>query len=149
MTIAKDCIVSIHYKLKNEAGQVINASSDGEPLAFKHGTGAIIPGLEKELDEFSVKIQPEDGYGQINPNLFSVLRKEAFSGIDDIRPGMQFQAQDDRGNTQVITVKSVEGDEITVDRNHPLAGEILYFDIKVESVQCVTYREAGSLAGNE
>lgn len=141
MEIKNGSIVSIHYKLKNEAGLIVNASTDGEPLVFQHGTGAIIPGLEKELtgkktaDEFSVEIQPEDGYGEVNPCLYSVLNKEAFSGIENLEPGMQFQAQDENGNSQIIRVMSVEGDEITVDRNHPLAGRKLFFDISIISVE--------------
>lgn len=141
MKISKGNIVSMHYKLKNEAGQVMNASTDGEPLVFKHGTRAIIPGLEKELtgrkagDKFSVEIQPEDGYGEINPCLYAELKREAFSGIDNIKAGMQFQAKDDKGNTQVIRVMSVEDDKVTVDRNHPLAGKTLFFDINIVSVE--------------
>lgn len=141
MEIQNGSIVSMHYKLKNEAGQVINASTDGEPLVFQHGTRAIIPGLEKELtgkktgDEFSVEIQSEDGYGVVDPCLYAVLKKEAFSGIENLEPGMQFQAQDENGNSQIIRVMSVEGDEITVDRNHPLAGRTLLFDISIISVE--------------
>ncbi|MCK5786970.1 MAG: peptidylprolyl isomerase [Candidatus Sabulitectum sp.] len=147
MTIENNCIVSIHYKLKNKYGEVINASSEGEPLTFLHGSGAIIPGLDKELvgrqagDEFSVEIPPEDGYGQIDPCLYAVLKIETFSGIDEVKPGMQFQAQDEKGNSQIIRVMAVEGDQVTVNRNHPLAGETLYFDIKVESVQNASHKE--------
>ena len=141
MEIQSGSIVSIHYKLKNEAGQIINASTEGEPLVFQHGTRAVIPGLEKELtgkkagDEFSVEIQPEDGYGEVNPSLYAVLKKEVFSGIENLESGMQFQAQDENGNSQIIRVTSVEGDEITVDRNHPLAGRTLFFDISIVSVE--------------
>ncbi len=85
MKIKDGCIVSIDYSLKNESGQVVNASTEGEPLVFKFGTGAIIPGLEKELsernsgEEFSVVIQPRDGYGEVNPKLYSELKREVFS----------------------------------------------------------------------
>ncbi len=141
MIIKDGNIVSMHYSLKNKTGEVINASTDGEPLVFKYGTGAIIPGLEKDLagksagEEFSVEVKPEEGYGEVNPALFAVLKREAFTGIDDIKPGMQFEAQDENGNSQIITVKSVKDEEITVDRNHPLAGETLYFDINIVSVK--------------
>ena len=147
MTIENNCVVSIHYKLKKRNGEVINASSEGKPLTFLHGSGAIIPGLDKELagrktgDEFSVEILPEDGYGQVDPCLYAVLKIDAFSGIDEVKPGMQFQAQDEKGSSQIIRVMVVEDDQVTVDRNHPLAGETLYFDIKVESVQKASQRE--------
>ncbi len=58
-----------------------------------------------------------------------------------MEPGMQFQARDDKGNTQIITVRSIDGDKVTVDRNHPLAGKTLFFDIKVESVRGATEEE--------
>lgn len=141
MKIQNGSIVSIHYKLKNEAGQVINASTAGEPLVYKQGTGAIIPGLEKELtgkkawEEFTTEIQPSDGYGEVNPCLHAVLKREAFSGISDIEPGMQFQTHDDKGNSQIIRVMSVDGDKVTVDTNHPLAGKTLYFEINILSVE--------------
>ncbi len=140
MMIKNGSIVSIHYELKNEAGEVISASAEKEPLVFQHGTGAIIPGLEKELtgrkagDEFVAVIPPEEGYGEINPCLYAVLKREAFSGIEEIKPGMQFQTQDENGNSQTIRVMVVENDEVTVDRNHPLAGRTLFFDVRIVSV---------------
>ncbi len=141
MKIENGSIVAMDYKLKNDVGEVINASSTGEPLIFKHGTGAIIPGLEKHLtgkssgDFVKVEVQPEEAYGEINPCLYAVLKKEAFSGIEDIHAGMQFQAQDENGNSQIIRVMAVEGDEVTVDRNHPLAGKTLFFEINIVSVE--------------
>lgn len=140
MDIRKNRVASFHYKLKNEQDQIISASPDESPLTYMHGTGAIIPGLESELegksegDEFSVTVSPEEGYGQKNPDLVAVLKRDAFQGIDEIEPGMQFQAQDNNGNLQVITVTSVDGDSITVDRNHPLAGVTLNFDISIVMV---------------
>lgn len=140
MIIENGSVVSIHYQLKNEAGEVISASTGEEPLVFKHGTGAIIPGLEKELtgrkagDAFSAVVPPEEGYGEINPCLYAVLKREAFSGIEEIKPGMQFQTQDENGNSQTIRVMVVENGEVTVDRNHPLAGRTLFFDIRIVSV---------------
>jgi len=141
MIIENGCIVSIHYELRNTDGTVISASPEGTPLTYVHGSGSIISGLERELtgkragDEFRAVIQPEDGYGKINPNLITVFKREAFAGIDSIQPGAQLQAQDSQGGIQIITVKSVSDEEVTVDRNHPLAGQTLVFDIKVESVR--------------
>ncbi|MFO8184486.1 MAG: peptidylprolyl isomerase [Candidatus Aegiribacteria sp.] len=155
MTIEDRKVVSISYTLKNEEGDVLSASKEGEPLTYMHGVNSIIPGLEKALagkeenDEFSVEIGPEEGYGEENPELVSVLRKEAFSGVDEIRPGMQFQARDERGNVQIITVKSVDADEVTVDRNHPLAGETLTFDVKVENVREPTEEELEAAQRND
>lgn len=147
MVIEDTSVVSIHYTLKNEEGEVLSQSPEDEPLTYMHGTQSIIPGLEKELtgrksqEEFSVQVEPEEGYGPVHPQLITVLDKEAFQGVDQVEPGMQFQARDDKGNTQIITVRSIDGDKVTVDRNHPLAGKTLYFDIKVESVREATEEE--------
>ena len=147
MVIEDSKVVSIQYTLKNESGEVLSRSPEDKPLTYMQGTNSIIPGLEKELagreeqEEFSVELQPEEGYGPVHPQLISVLDRKAFQGVEDIQPGMQFQARDDKGNTQIITVKAVEGDKVTVDGNHPLAGKTLYFDIKVESVREPTEEE--------
>ena len=140
MVISDGSIVTIHYKLKNVAGEVVSASPEDNPLVFKQGTGAIIPGLEKDMagkksgDKFSVTIEPSEGYGEVNEELYAEIKREAFSGINEIKPGMQFQTEDDNGNTQVIKVVSVDEKKITVDRNHPLAGKTLFFDIEVIAV---------------
>ncbi len=140
MVISDGSIVTMHYKLKNAAGEVISASEDSNPLVFKQGTGAIIAGLEKDMagkkpgDKFSVTVESSEGYGEVNEELYAEIKREAFSGIDNIEPGMQFQTEDDNGNTQVIKVVSVDDEKITVDRNHPLAGKTLLFDIEVLAV---------------
>jgi len=147
MNIQNNRVATFHYKLKDDNGQVISASPEDNPLTYLHGSGAIIPGLERELegktegDEFSVTVSPEDGYGEKNPNLIAVLKKEAFHGIDEIAPGMQFQAQDNNGNVQIVTVTSVGDDEVTVDRNHPLAGMALNFEVSVIEVREATGEE--------
>ena len=147
MNIQNNRVASFHYKLKDDNGQVISASPEDNPLTYMHGSGAIIPGLERELEgktegeKFSVTVSPQEGYGEKNPDLFAVLKREAFQGIDEIAPGMQFQAQDNNGNIQVVTVTSVGEDEVTVDRNHPLAGMTLNFEVSVVEVREATEEE--------
>ena len=141
MNIQNKRVATFHYKLKDDNGEVISASPEDNPLTYTHGTGAVIPGLEKALegrikgDEFSVTVPPEEAYGEKNPALFAVMKREALSGVDEIEPGMQFQAQDNKGNMQVITVTAVNEDSVTVDRNHPLAGMSLNFHVKVVDVK--------------
>lgn len=141
MNIESMRVAAFHYILRDDAGQVISSSSEGDPLTYMHGTGSIIPGLERELtgkkegDEFSVAVSAEDAYGERSPEMISVLHRDAFQGIDDLKPGLQFQVQDNNGHVQMITVQSVDEDRVTVDRNHPLAGKDLYFDISVVSVR--------------
>lgn len=146
MQIAKDLVASIEYTLTDDAGNVIDSSVGGEPLAYLHGAGNIIPGLEDALegkkagDTFKVNIAPADGYGEKNEGLMQVVPKEMFQGVDTIEVGMQFHAQTDHG-LQVITVAAVEGNNITVDGNHPLAGKNLNFDVKVIEVRAASEEE--------
>lgn len=146
MVIADQKVVSIHYKLTDDDGQVLQASAAGEPLSYVHGAGNIIPGLEsalagkKEGDKLDVSVDSEQAYGARNDALIQELPREVFEGIDEIQEGMQFQAHSERG-TQVITVTKVDGDRVTVDANHPLAGQSLNFEVEVDSVREATTEE--------
>ncbi|MDI1300460.1 MAG: peptidylprolyl isomerase [bacterium] len=146
MQIANDVVVSIEYTLTDDQGNVIDSSAGGEPLAYLHGAGNIIPGLEAALegkvvgDAFKVSIAPADGYGEKNDDMLQQVPREMFQGVDVIEAGMQFHAQTDHG-MQVITVSAVEGDLVTVDGNHPLAGQNLHFDVKVLEVRAPSEEE--------
>ncbi|MEX2327622.1 MAG: FKBP-type peptidyl-prolyl cis-trans isomerase, partial [Pseudomonadales bacterium] len=114
---------------------------------YLHGGGGIIPGLEKALEgreageDLSVVIEPEEGYGPINDDLIQNVPKTAFEGVEKVEPGMQFQASGQNGAVQNITVVKVEEEEVTIDANHPLAGQTLEFDVKVEEVREPTPEE--------
>ncbi len=144
MNITKDSVASFHYTLKDDDGNTIDTSEGQEPLPYLHGAGNIVPGLERELegkvigDKVSVIVKPADGYGELNETLMQELPKSMFAGIDDIEAGMDFQAETDNGQ-QMVTVTKVEGDTVTIDGNHPLAGKNLHFDVEVTEV-----REASS-----
>ncbi len=141
MLIAVNKAVSIDYTLTNDAGEVIDSSAGGAPLVYLHGAGNIIAGLENALegkqagDELSVAIEPEDGYGEYSVELVSTLGREMFEGVDQLEVGMQFHASGPDGSMQVVTVRDVDGDEVTVDGNHPLAGQRLNFQVKVVAVR--------------
>ncbi|WP_106477284.1 FKBP-type peptidyl-prolyl cis-trans isomerase [Phytohalomonas tamaricis] len=140
MQIAQNAVVAFHYTLTNEAGEVLDSSEGREPLAYLHGSGNIIPGLEKELagrqsgDKLQVRVEPAEGYGEIQPALVQEVPRDAFQGVEEIQPGMQFQAQTE-GGPLLVTVTKLEGDTVTVDGNHPLAGETLNFDVSIEEVR--------------
>ncbi len=146
MQIGDHKVVSIHYTLRDKDGQVIDSSEGSSPLAYIHGKGNIIPGLEDGLlgkavgDKLTVVVAPEHGYGVHNENLVQVLPRDMFQGIDDIQPGMQFQAVGGNGPV-VITVKGVDGDRVTVDGNHELAGVELHFDVEIVDVRDATAEE--------
>ncbi|MBT4613180.1 MAG: peptidylprolyl isomerase [Gemmatimonadetes bacterium] len=148
MQIAEKCVVSIQYKLSDDEGEVLDSSEDGEPLVYLHGADNIIPGLEKELtgkqvgDSLKVTIQPEEGYGAVNEEMIQTVERSAFEGVDKIEPGMRFEAAgEEEGETQLIVVVEVTDDEVTVDGNHPLAGEVLHFEVTVDEVREATEEE--------
>lgn len=146
MLIAPQKIVLIHYTLTDEAGDVLDSSEGNDPLAFIQGVGNIIPGLEQALEgkaageRFNVRIEPEDAYGDRDPELIQSVPITAFDGVADIEPGMQFQAETHEG-LQMVTVIEVEGDEVILDGNHPLAGIPLHFDIEIVEVRDATEEE--------
>ena len=147
MQIAEQSVVSIHYTLTNDAGETLDTSDGREPLVYLHGAQNIIPGLENELtgksvgDSFDVTIQPENAYGTVNPELVQTVPHSAFEGVEKVEPGMQFQARGDDGETQVIAVTEVTDSGVTVDGNHPLAGQVLNFSVCVEKVREATEDE--------
>jgi FKBP-type peptidyl-prolyl cis-trans isomerase SlyD len=151
MKIAENIVVSIHYELTNTTGEVLDSSLDKEPLTYLHGTGGLIPGLEKALDgrgageKMDVEIAPEDAYGPVNDELIQSVPRSAFEGVDKIEPGMSFQTGgdegDDEGEEQRVTVLAVSDDTVTIDANHPLAGETLRFNVSIEAVRAPTEEE--------
>lgn len=146
MEIANQRVVYIHYTLTNDAGEVLDSSRGAEPLAYLQGGGNIIPGLENALvgktagDKLVVKVAPAEGYGERNEQLVQNVPRRAFQGIKDIQPGMSFTAQGSGGPMRVVVTRVV-GDMVTVDGNHPLAGENLTFDVEITEVRTATEEE--------
>jgi FKBP-type peptidyl-prolyl cis-trans isomerase SlyD len=156
MQVAKNSVVAIDYKLTDDSGEVIDSSEGQEPLAYLHGAGNIIPGLEEALDgkvagdQLQVAVPAEDGYGERSGELVQVIAREQFGDVEDLRVGMQFQVQTDEGYL-VFTVVRVDGDAVTIDGNHPLAGRNLNFDVTVRDVREATDEELshGHVHGGE
>lgn len=146
LMIGKNAVVSIHYTLKDDAGQIMDSSSGGEPLTYLHGANNLIPGLESELDgktagqSFSATIAPAHAYGETNPALVQQVDRAMFQGVDVVEPGMAFTAQGPQGQQQIM-VTAVDGDQVTVDANHPMAGKTLHFDVEVMNVRDATAQE--------
>lgn len=146
MEVAESRVVTLHYTLTNDAGEVLDSSVDGQPLVFLHGAGNIIPGLEKALlgkkagDKLKVHIAPEDAYGLHEPGLVQTLPRRMFKGVGNLKVGQQLQAQSDHG-TRTIVIKAIAGDMVTVDGNHALAGVALNFDVELLEVRAATAEE--------
>ena len=131
MLIADNKAVSIDYTLTNDAGEVIDSSAGAAPLVYLHGASNIIVGLEKALlgkqagDEIEVSVEPEEAYGEYSAELVATLNRAMFEGVDQLEVGMQFHASGPNGGMQIVTVRDIDGDDVTVDGNHPLAGQRL------------------------
>jgi len=145
--IAENTVVAMHYTLKDDQGQVIDSSEGQDPLTYLQGAGNIIPGLEAALvgkgegEALDVRIDPKDGYGDKVEELVQTVNRSVFEGVESVEPGMVFQAESPDGNAQRIHVVAVDGDEVTIDANHPLAGVALNFSVNVEKVREATPEE--------
>ncbi len=146
MNITPDQVVSIHYTLRDESGAVIDASTAGEPLAYLHGHGNLIPGLERELtgkragDKLQVSIAPADGYGEYDRELVQSVPRRSLRGVPNVQVGMRLQAQTPQG-PRAVTVTHLRGDMVTLDGNHPLAGKTLNFEVEIAAVRAATDEE--------
>lgn len=150
MKIIQDAVVTLHYVLKNDNGDIIDQSTEERgPLSILQGHGNIIPGLEEELldksagDTFSAVISPEQGYGEYQDNMVQVAPLSGFKSDDEneqLQEGMQVQVETNQGEAVAI-VTSIKEEEVTLDLNHPLAGETLHFEINVVEVRAAEKNE--------
>lgn len=142
MQITKNTVAAIHYTLRDNEGQVLDSSSGRDPLYYLHGAGNLIAGMEEGLegktpgDKFSLKITPEKGYGEVDPQMIQQVPRSAF-GSQEVKPGMKFSTN--QGG--VVTVTEVGLENVTVDANHPLAGIELNFDVEIMEVRSATPEE--------
>ncbi|MCB1228695.1 MAG: peptidylprolyl isomerase [Verrucomicrobiae bacterium] len=138
-TIEKDKVASIHYKLTNDAGDVVDTSQGREPLEYLHGHGNIVAGLENALtgksegESLKVSVSPEEGYGQPDESLVIDVPREHLP-VEELAPGMRFSAETSAG-MRLFTVQEVGEDKVKLDGNHPLAGETLHFEVDVVGVR--------------
>ena len=138
----------MHYTLKNNHESVIDSSEGHDPLAFIFGTGFIIPGLEKALlgkskdDKLQAAILPEDGYGLRSDDQIATVPLTNFKAEagEKLEVGMQVQVESNQGAT-VALVTEIKGNDVTLDLNHPLAGETLHFDVEIVDVRNATPEE--------
>jgi FKBP-type peptidyl-prolyl cis-trans isomerase SlyD len=145
MQISSHKVVSIHYTLRDNQGNILDSSEGRDPLHYIQGIGNLIPGMEEGLegkqkgDKLDIKVSPEKGYGVRSEEMIQQVPRSAF-GDQEVQVGMQFQAQSNHG-TQVVTVTEVGLESITVDGNHPLAGVELNFAVEVMDIREATQDE--------
>lgn len=141
MTIASNSVVSIHYTLTDDDGNTLDSSIGGEPLVYLHGAQNIIPGLENALvgkqvgDKLDVRVEPAEGYGDVQAHMIQEVPKEAFKGVDELEVGMRFTGATEDGGQIPVVITAVSDSTVTVDGNHPLAGKHLNFAVSIEEIR--------------
>ncbi len=145
MKISADKAITLNYTLKDDEGKLLDESKDCS-FFYLHGHHNIIPGLENALtdktkgDTFSLVLEPKDAYGEYNPAITQTIARSAF-GEEAIEVGMQFHAEGDDGQPVMITISEINGDDVTIDGNPPLAGVTLHYDVEVMDVRDATKDE--------
>lgn len=146
MQAMKDKVVSIYYTLTDDTGKVLDKTGDDAVFSYLHGNGNIIPGLEKAIDgknpgdAFQVRVEPDDAYGPRDDSHIFEMDKEPFDSVKDLAVGMQIPVETDHG-VHILTIREINGDKVTVDANHPLAGVTLNFDVRLQDVRDATADE--------
>ncbi|MCL1056956.1 peptidylprolyl isomerase [Shewanella gelidimarina] len=162
MKITEKCAVSIHYRLSDAKGQLVESSFEGKPMLYLHGAENMIPGLEAALEGkeqgnvLDVTVDAEQAYGAYHDGLCQEVPIASFGDIEDIVPGMRFIAETEMGQ-RPVQVTEVKDDVVIVDGNHPLAGQTLSFNVEVLEVRAATEEEiahghihaGGSCGGGE
>ena len=132
--------VKIHYTGTFDDGEVFDSSRKVEPLEFEVGTGQVIPGFDNAVvgmavgEKKQVRLLEDEAYGPYNPEMVFDADPEQFEEGLVLEVGQQFQTQMEDGTPLLLTVKSVEGEKITLDANHPMAGKVLNFDLEVVEI---------------
>lgn len=146
MQVGNNCVVAFHYALSNGRGVELDSTRGHLPALCLHGRGQLVPGLERALsgrvvgDRFEVVVPAVQGFGLRDPDLVQVLPRACVEHAGTIEVGMQFQAHTESGVLPVRVVAVTE-DCITVDGNHPWAGEDLHFSVEIRHVRPATRDE--------
>lgn len=139
-------VVSFHYTLRDPSGRVLDSSAGGEPISYLEGAGQIIDGLDEQLrlagagEKSRVVVPAKKAYGERDPAQVQRVKRALLPVEGELKPGDQFQTDTDQF-APVVTVMSVEGDDVLLDANHPLAGVDLTFDVEITAVRAPTASE--------
>jgi FKBP-type peptidyl-prolyl cis-trans isomerase SlyD len=139
-------VVSFHYKLTNSNGEELESSFGSDPMMFLEGVGQIIPGLEREIhsmkpgDRKKITVKAADAYGEVEADMIVEVPRERLPK-KDVVVGDRFHADAGDGQAQVVLVTKVTQTHVTIDGNHPLAGQDLTFEVEIDSVREATKEE--------
>jgi len=139
-------VVTFHYTLRDPAGRVLDTSAGGEPVSYLEGAGQIIEGLDEQLrlagagEKARVVVPAAKAYGEHDPGQVQRVKRALLPVEGELRVGDQFRTDTDR-HAPVVTVRAIEGDDVVLDANHPLAGVELAFDVEIVAVRPPTAEE--------
>ena len=146
--ITKDTVVGIDYRLTVADGTEVDTTADRGPMEYLHGHQNIIPGLENELegheigDALDVTVGPEQGYGEHDPERVVQVNRDQLGF--DAEVGSVVSATLPDGREQHLLIAEIEDDTVTLDGNHPLAGQTLRFEVSIASIREATEEEIGN-----
>lgn len=139
-------VVTFHYTLRDPSGRVLDTSAGAEPITYLEGGGQIIDGLDEQLrmapagEKARVTVPAAKAYGLPDPAQIQRVKRGLLPVEGELKIGDQFQTGPDRW-APVVTVKAIEGDEVLLDANHPLAGVDLTFDVEIVNARPATQEE--------
>ena len=145
-TISSGKLVELDYTITDEKGALLDSTTDIKPLSYVHGGNQLFKQLQKELEGKStgntvkIKLKPEQAYGEHDPNKTMNLEVPLFDSSAGIKKGMQFEISTTAG-LRLVTVISIDGNEVTVDLNHPLAGKTLQIEATIHSIRDANMQE--------
>jgi FKBP-type peptidyl-prolyl cis-trans isomerase SlyD len=147
MKIAHKHVVGIEYTLKDSKGEVLDTNEGADPLLYIHGLGQIVAGLEKALegkvmgDKVEVKVSAEEGYGEFDDELIQKIPRSEFKEMEPLEEGMEIVVENEDGEDQIMSISDINDKEVTLDGNHPLAGQELHFKVSISSIREATKEE--------
>jgi FKBP-type peptidyl-prolyl cis-trans isomerase SlyD len=145
-SVQKDVVVVMEYSLQVD-GEEIDSSKGQDPLQFLVGHGNIISGLEREMigmkvgESKDVVIQPADGYGEYDDEAYMDVPRAEFPQDMPVEEGLELSVRDDQGQSRYARIDGIEGDTVTLNFNHPLAGDELHFNVKIVELREPTSEE--------
>ncbi|SIT07415.1 FKBP-type peptidyl-prolyl cis-trans isomerase [Neptunomonas antarctica] len=147
MQITDSAVVYFHYALINDQGEVLDGTKGGDPIPYLHGCHNIVPGLEKAMDgrsaddHFRITLTPLEAYGERDEDKVYDVERQLFANMPELSEGLMFHMTNESGEDELVSVVEIHDDLVTVDANHPYAGESLTFDVEIVSIRNATPAE--------
>ncbi len=147
MPIERNKVVTLNFTLTDDDGNLLDSTDNGGAFSYITGNNMILPKLEEAVNSMIIgtkkqlKFEAKDGYGIYNEDAVQVVGKENFPEDFVLEAGMEYMASNPDGVQMPFIITSINGEEVTIDFNHPLAGKNLNFDVELVDVRDATAEE--------